>query len=143
MRQLVGYAAACEGGGMRFSGSSDTNAETYIRHCRAIMGNAVVTNGDGSFPLGCVVTLEVTPDPSSSWRLAETAKLRELVMPTYADGRDHWHLDPLRKWDHAAALFAYNSLDPRPIYRKAGVNGSEYEPTPLLRRLRSRSERSI
>lgn len=36
MRQLVTFAASCEGGGMRFSGASETAAETYIRKCRTI-----------------------------------------------------------------------------------------------------------
>ncbi|MBS1080906.1 MAG: hypothetical protein ABF572_10750 [Gluconobacter sp.] len=105
MRQVVQYAASCEGGGMRFSGASETQAETYIRKCRTVLRDAVAA-------LSAIKAPEMTGEtPVWSW------------------------LNLLRDPKDAAIFLAYSNLDDAPVYNRATVYGPCHERHSIMKGL--------
>ncbi|MFT8718485.1 hypothetical protein [Acetobacter sp.] len=139
MTTVVETAAWCEGGGLRLSGSRDTQAETFIRRYRNIVDAAVAPETLGRL-LGCSVTLNV-PDPQtvdSEWRHKELSTLiacLEERRPERVGDRLQWTLYPLRDMRDAALLFSWQHLDERRIYNRAQITGHEYDATPLAKQL--------
>ncbi|GLH28552.1 hypothetical protein WSS15_12020 [Acetobacter pasteurianus] len=140
MRQLVTFAASCEGGGMRFSGASETAAETYIRKCRTIVSEAV-TPDTLLQKMGCGVSLQIARSEieGSSWRQGNIEKLTTLLGPSGSTDRYEWYLRPLHVIKDAAALLAYGDMDGRPIYNMASVSVLSPSKVPLMKELQSRN----
>ncbi|GBQ21554.1 hypothetical protein AA0472_0487 [Acetobacter estunensis NRIC 0472] len=139
MTGVVETAAWCEGGGLRLSGSRDTQAETFIRRYRNIV-DAAVAPGTLGRHLGCTMTLNV-PDPQTvdkEWRHKELTALIACLSgrtPERIGDRLQWSLSPLRDMRDAALLFSYQYFDERRIYNRAQVSGHEYDATPLAKRM--------
>lgn len=140
MRQLVTFSASCEGGGMRFSGASDTSAETYIRKCRATLAGAVSSERLLQ-KMGCGVSLQIARSEieGSSWRQGNIEKLTTLLGPSGSTDRYEWYLRPLHVIKDAAALLAYGDMDGRPIYNMASVSVLSSSKGPLMKELQSRN----
>lgn len=136
MRQLVTFAASCEGGGMRFSGASETAAETYIRKCRTIVSEAV-TPDTLLQKMGCGVSLQIPTlgDECPDWRKRKIETLTALLgQPGGTDTHD-WFVRPLHEMKDAAALFAFGYMDGRPIYNMASVSVICRAKVPLMKDL--------
>jgi hypothetical protein len=135
MRGIVGFAASCEGGGMRFSGAGSTQAETYIRKCRNILASCLTPDGIGVAGMACSVALAVQPDGVPDWTRRQIDCLSTLLSPAESDGALVWKLYPFHEPLHAALLFAFRHLDKTPVYNMATVSGREYDRVPVLRRV--------
>lgn len=139
MRQLVTFAASCEGGGMRFSGASDTAAETYIRKCRAIVSEAV-TPDTLLQKMGCGVSLQIATlgDECPEWRKRKIETLTALLGQPKGTDTHQWFVRPLHEMKDAAALFAFGYMDGRPIYNMASVSVIHQSKLPLMKDLAMR-----
>jgi len=135
MRGIVGFAAACEGGGMRFATASRTQAESYIRRCRGILGSALTPDGFGLAGMSATITLRATPAALSAWKKERVKELSDRLAPDQDGEELVWTLSPLRDPLHAALFFAFRYLDDTPLYNIARVHGPEYDTTPVLKRV--------
>ncbi|AOX21530.1 hypothetical protein [Kozakia baliensis] len=143
MRQVVTYAASCEGGGMRLSGARHTQAETYIRRYRQAVADATTPETIEAAGIGCAVTLSIATAALPDWRAKDLAALRTFGRARETDGIVSVELSPLRDMAHAAALFAWHHLDERPVYNKMRVHGDGYERTPISKRLPAAAQRAL
>lgn len=90
---------------MRFSGASETQAETYIRKCRTVLRDAVAA-------LSAIKAPEMTGEtPVWSW------------------------LNLLRDPKDAAIFLAYSNLDDAPVYNRATVYGPCHERHSIMKGL--------
>lgn len=137
MREIVGVAASCEGGGMRFSGAASTQAETYIRKCRNILASSLTPDGIGAAGMACSMALTIQPDDVTDWTRRQIDRLTTFLSPAESDGVLVWKLYPFHEPLHAALLFAFRCLDKTPVYNMATVSGREYDRVPVLRRVPS------
>lgn len=138
MRQIVTFAASCEGGGMRFNGERGTLAENYIRKARNVLESAVPARALVQAGLSCSLKIGVNliGEGAVRGRFDEDAlnKLRAIMSPVDGDNTQTWHLHPLHDIKHAAIMFEYAGLDKTPIYNMASVNGREYESGQIMKR---------
>lgn len=136
MRQAATFSSSCEGGGLRLTGSSRTQAETYIRRHRQAVATAAMPDAAGHVGLSCSVTLRIDAAPLSRRSLDELEALRAFgVSAESPEGVVSVDLSPLHDMAHAAALFAWHHLDERSVYNKMRIHGPCFERIPLSRRL--------
>jgi len=136
MRQVVTFAASCEGGGMRLTGARDTQAETYIRRHRQAVASAATPEAIRQAGIDCSATLKVAAAGLPEWRARDLAALRSFGRSTEDEGGAvSVELSPLRDMSQAAALFAWHHLDDRPVYNKMRVHGDCYERGLISKRL--------
>lgn len=137
IEEAVKFSAACEGGGMRFSGRRRTLPETYIRHVRNIMANAVPFGELGGS--GLSVMADIAQAESGLGKDARE-NLQRHAQPAESDGRKLWRLNPLRSAKDAALLMLCGWSLPGPAWNVATASGPQFpcEGAALFDRLRSR-----
>ncbi|MBR0560487.1 hypothetical protein [Neokomagataea anthophila] len=138
MREIVGWAASCEGGGMRFSGETRTQAETYIRKCRTSLAKAVSPDAARALGIACSGTIVAHEEPHGAWRQERIARLTALHPPQEGIVPPKWTgFDLLGSVREAALFLTYRGLSQAPIYNCAYVTGPCHEAAPLLKRVPS------
>ncbi|MTJ93593.1 MAG: hypothetical protein F8N36_12115 [Desulfovibrio sp.] len=138
MREAVRFAVCCEGGGMRFNGSSSTMPETYIRRCRDVVANAVPFEHAGL--LGLSLTAKIQCGPAGERMKHSQDDLAELIAlqpPTAVNGKLEWIFHPLLSMRDAALFFAFRHFDDeRSIWNVAKADGPQFEMQSLRDRAR-------
>lgn len=133
MRKVVEHAAYCEGRGLRFSNTHSTQAETYIRKNRSALERALTPDGFGETGIGVSASIRVTRTTLNAWQRQRLGRLEALMTPQGDSDYALWELSPLRDPLHAALFFAFHTLDERPIYNKARVQGPSKGKEPVLK----------
>lgn len=138
MRQIVTFAASCEGGGMRFNSERGTLAESYIRKARTVLESAVPARALLQAGLACSLKISVKLIGEDAVRgpynESVLNKLRAIMPPVEGHNVLEWHLHPLHDIKHAAIMFDYARLDKTPIYNMARVSGCEYDGGQIMKR---------
>ena len=122
---------------MRLSGRRKTLPETYIRHARAALANAVPFDELGGLGLGAVADIaESEPDLGKEARAA----LQRHTEPADREGRKLWRLNPLRQAKDAALLMICGPSLCGPAWNVVDARGPRFpcEGYALFDRLRSR-----
>jgi len=137
VEEAVKFSAICEGGGMRHSGQRKTLPETYIRHVRAALANAVPFDELGGLGLDAVADIaESEPDLGKDARAA----LQHHAEPIDREGRKLWRLYPLRHAKDAALLMLCGQSLCGPAWNVVDARGPRFpcEGHALFDRLRAR-----
>jgi hypothetical protein len=138
MREVVQYAASCEGGGMRFYGASETQAETYIRKCRTVLRDAVGAQALLDRGMTCTGKFALRKGPVSAWLHKRVDELSAIKAPEMTGETPLWSwLNLLRDPKDAAIFLAYSNLDDAPVYNRATVHGPCHERHSIMKGLTS------
>lgn len=135
MREVVGFAASCEGGGMRLTGEKHTLPETYIKKVRNTLKAAAPSNHASELGLHLSADLRVNPlqnfgKTDAEFKSKAIAALSAIRKPKEEGDDLVWSLFPLLDNLDAALFFSFNHLDLRSTYNKTSVSGDLFPFTP-------------